>query len=72
MNTHAKYNQSAEDYLESLLMLSKEGGAVHRIDVIIVAGAKRERQGGRTGERKTPLQKLNGSSVHIHRPFMMV
>ena len=33
MNTHAKYNQSAEDYLESLLMLSKEGGAVHRIDV---------------------------------------
>ena len=28
-----KYNQSAEDYLESILMLGKEQEVVHRIDV---------------------------------------
>ncbi len=33
MNTHGKYNQSAEDYLESLLTLGEERAAVHRIDV---------------------------------------
>ncbi len=33
MNTYAKYNQSAEDYLESLLTLGKEQSVVHRIDV---------------------------------------
>ena len=33
MNTYAKYNQSSEDYLESILMLSDERRAVHRIDV---------------------------------------
>ncbi len=33
MNTYAKYNQSAEDYLESLLTLGREGEVVHRIDV---------------------------------------
>ena len=33
MAIHAKHNQSAEDYLESILMLSREGGVVHRIDV---------------------------------------
>lgn len=33
MNTYAKYNQSSEDYLESILMLSEEGNVVHRIDV---------------------------------------
>ncbi len=33
MNTYAKYNQSAEDYLESILTLSKEQTIVHRIDV---------------------------------------
>ncbi len=33
MNTYAKYNQSAEDYLESLLMLGKEQPVVHRVDV---------------------------------------
>ena len=33
MATHAKNNQSAEDYLESILMLSREGEIVHRIDV---------------------------------------
>ena len=33
MSLHAKHNQSAEDYLESILMLSREGGVVHRIDV---------------------------------------
>ena len=33
MNTYAKYNQSSEDYLESILTLGKENGIVHRIDV---------------------------------------
>ena len=33
MNTHAKHNQSAEDYLESILMLSRAGEIFHRIDV---------------------------------------
>ena len=33
MNTYAKYNQSSEDYLESILTISKEQEAVHRIDV---------------------------------------
>lgn len=33
MNTYAKYNQSAEDYLESILTLSKENEVVHRIDI---------------------------------------
>ena len=33
MNTQVKHNQSAEDYLESILTLSKEGAVVHRIDV---------------------------------------
>ncbi len=33
MNTHVKYNQSAEDYLESLLTLGKQQPIVHRIDV---------------------------------------
>lgn len=33
MNTYAKYNQSAEDYLESILTLSHEKEVVHRIDV---------------------------------------
>ncbi len=30
---NANFNQSEQDYLESLLMLSKEGAIVHRIDV---------------------------------------
>ena len=30
---NANFNQSEQDYLESLLMLSKTGEAVHRIDV---------------------------------------
>ena len=33
MNTYAKYNQSGEDYLESILTLAKEYSVVHRIDV---------------------------------------
>ena len=33
MSTHTKYNQSGEDYLESILNLSKEQDVVHRIDV---------------------------------------
>ena len=33
MNATGKYNQSAEDYLESLLTLGKEQDVVHRIDV---------------------------------------
>ena len=33
MNTHTKNNQSGEDYLESILTLSKEQPIVHRIDV---------------------------------------
>ncbi len=33
MNTYAKYNQSGEDYLESILTLGREGQTVHRIDV---------------------------------------
>lgn len=33
MNTYAKYNQSGEDYLESILTLSRENNVVHRIDV---------------------------------------
>ena len=33
MNTYAKYNQSGEDYLESILNISKNNEAVHRIDV---------------------------------------
>lgn len=33
MNVYAKYNQSGEDYLESILMLGAEQEVVHRIDV---------------------------------------
>ena len=33
MSNFVKYNQSGEDYLESILMLSKEQSVVHRIDV---------------------------------------
>ncbi len=33
MGINVKHNQSAEDYLESILMLSREGEIVHRIDV---------------------------------------
>ncbi len=33
MNDYAKYNQSAEDYLESLLTLSQTEKVVHRIDL---------------------------------------
>ena len=33
MNTYAKYNQSGEDYLESILTLSQSQSVVHRIDV---------------------------------------
>ncbi len=33
MNTYAKYNQSAEDYLESILTISRQQAVVHRIDV---------------------------------------
>ncbi len=33
MNVHAKYNQSAEDYLESILTLSRHQQVVHRVDV---------------------------------------
>ena len=33
MNTYAKYNQSGEDYLESILTLGREKNVVHRIDV---------------------------------------
>ena len=33
MNTYTKYNQSSEDYLESILMLGENGYVVHRIDV---------------------------------------
>ena len=33
MNTHAKYHQSEEDYLESILEISKEDKIVHRIDI---------------------------------------
>ena len=33
MNTYAKYNQSSEDYLESILTLGAECTVVHRIDV---------------------------------------
>ncbi len=33
MNTYAKYHQSEEDYLESILLISKKQPVVHRIDV---------------------------------------
>ena len=33
MNTYAKYNQSEQDYLESILMLGRVQEVVHRIDV---------------------------------------
>lgn len=33
MNTYAKYNQSEQDYLESIFLLLKEKSIVHRIDV---------------------------------------
>ena len=33
MSMHVKHNQSAEDYLESILTLSRVGDIVHRIDV---------------------------------------
>ena len=33
MNTYAKYNQSEEDYLESILTISKTQDVVHRVDV---------------------------------------
>ncbi|MBR2321354.1 MAG: hypothetical protein IKA57_04385, partial [Clostridia bacterium] len=33
MGNHTKNNQSGEDYLESILMLSKYQPIVHRIDV---------------------------------------
>lgn len=33
MNTYAKYHQSEEDYLESILEIAKTGAIVHRIDI---------------------------------------
>ena len=33
MNTYAKYHQSEEDYLESILEISIEGKIVHLIDI---------------------------------------
>ena len=33
MNTYVKYNQSEQDYLESILTLGREQEVVHRIDV---------------------------------------
>ena len=33
MTTYAKYNQSEEDYLESILTLSQNQAVVHRIDI---------------------------------------
>ena len=33
MGNHVKYNQSAEDYLESILTISRETEMVHRVDV---------------------------------------
>lgn len=33
MSTHVKYNQSGEDYLESILTLSEKQSVVHRVDV---------------------------------------
>ena len=33
MNVYAKHNQSGEDYLESILTLSRQQSVVHRIDV---------------------------------------
>ena len=33
MNTYAKYNQSEQDYLESIFLLLKETPIVHRIEV---------------------------------------
>ena len=33
MSTHTKYNQSGEDYLESILTISRQQDVVHRIDV---------------------------------------
>ena len=33
MNAYAKYHQAAEDYLESILLISKQKNVVHRIDV---------------------------------------
>lgn len=33
MNTYAKYHQSEEDYLESILNISKTQDVVHRVDV---------------------------------------
>lgn len=33
MNTYAKYHQSEEDYLESILTISRHENVVHRIDV---------------------------------------
>ncbi len=33
MNAYVKYNQSAEDYLESILTLSEGQSVVHRIDI---------------------------------------
>ena len=33
MNTYARYHQSEEDYLESILLISKQQEVVHRIDV---------------------------------------
>ncbi len=33
MNNYTKYNQSGEDYLESILTISRQQDVVHRIDV---------------------------------------
>ena len=33
MNTYAKYNQSEQDYLECIFLLSKQKSIVHRIDI---------------------------------------
>ena len=33
MNTYAKYHQSEEDYLESILTISRQQDVVHRVDV---------------------------------------
>ncbi len=33
MNTYAKYHQSEEDYLESILLIAERQSVVHRVDV---------------------------------------
>jgi Mn-dependent DtxR family transcriptional regulator len=68
MNATGKYNQSAEDYLESILLISETSPVVHRIDVAKHLGVS---QAAVNKAVKILVEKAtkNGPSPHGKGPF---